>query len=94
VASGKFFLITVAGPRRTYTGFPFMPLRAPRVLLDPLLQCGPWDVNGMKTLSLEQRTTRAQGPGGPIPAQICDRERRDVDAPECLGGRFENADNR
>ena len=26
-----FSLITVAGPRRTYTGFPFMPLRAPRM---------------------------------------------------------------
>jgi len=25
----ELFLITVAGPRRTYTGFPFMPLRAP-----------------------------------------------------------------
>jgi hypothetical protein len=29
----RFFLITVAGPCRTYTGFPFMPLRAPRILL-------------------------------------------------------------
>jgi hypothetical protein len=29
----SFSLITVAGPCRTYTGFPFMPLRAPRILL-------------------------------------------------------------
>jgi hypothetical protein len=48
--SGKFFLITVAGPCRTYTGFPFMPLQAPRKLLSQVVQPKALDVNGIKTI--------------------------------------------
>ena len=46
----RFFLITVAGPCRTYTGFPFMPLRAPRTLLSQVVQRRALDVNGIKMI--------------------------------------------
>ena len=44
-----FSLITVAGPCRTYTGFPFMPLQAPRILLMASKQRQTRIVNRTKT---------------------------------------------
>jgi hypothetical protein len=49
------FLITVAGPCRTYTGFPFMPLQAPRKLLSQVVQSKTLDVNGIKTFLTQIR---------------------------------------
>jgi len=46
-------LITVAGPCRTHTGFPFMPLRAPRILLKQVVQQRIRNVNGMTNLTVE-----------------------------------------
>jgi hypothetical protein len=54
------FLITVAGPCRTYTGFPFMPLQAPRKLLSQVVQSKTLDVNGIKTF-LTQTQSRRDG---------------------------------
>jgi hypothetical protein len=51
----KSFLITVAGPCRTYTSFPFVPLQAPRILLSQVVQPRAMDVNGIKTFLTQNR---------------------------------------
>jgi hypothetical protein len=57
----SLFLITVAGPCRTYTGFPFMPLQAPRKLLWQVIPWSGLDVNGIKTFFSPVRRTLPLG---------------------------------
>lgn len=88
-------LITVAGPRRTHTGFPFMPSRAPGMsektipqspkrgmaptLGRPIRQRAPLAIRGF-----DQTSSASDGPYIAAKAQVRQRQRRDIESPEVL----------